>query len=120
MTVNALPVYSTTAPTSVCVGDAITLSATPAGGVWSIFSGSSSSSLSGSTLTGSGAGTTVVRYTDGNGCVVDQSITVNGLPPVSAGSRPVDLFWRECYVDGKWSFFIELGQRHRCYESCDG
>ena len=85
MTVNALPVYSTTAPTSVCVGDAITLSATPAGGVWSIFSGSSSSSLSGSTLTGSGAGTTVVRYTDGNGCVVDQSITVNGLPPVSAG-----------------------------------
>ena len=34
MTVNALPVYSTTAPTSVCVGDAITLSATPAGGVW--------------------------------------------------------------------------------------
>ena len=85
VTVNALPVYSTTAPTSVCVGDAITLSATPAGGVWSIFSGSSSSSLSGSTLTGSGAGTTVVRYTDGNGCVVDQSITVNGLPPVSAG-----------------------------------
>jgi uncharacterized protein YjdB len=86
ITVRALPVYSTTAETDVCVGDAITLSATPVGGVWSILSGSSSSNLSGSTLTGSSAGTTVVRYTDGNGCVVDQSITVNGLPNVSAGS----------------------------------
>ena len=86
ITVNAKPVYSTSAPTTLCVGNDIALSATPAGGTWSIISGSSSASLSGSTLTGSSAGTTVVRYTDGNGCVVDQSITVNGLPTVSAGS----------------------------------
>ena len=70
----------------MCVGSDIALSATPAGGIWSIVSGSSSSSISSSTLTGVSAGSTVVRYTDGNGCVVDQSITVNGLPNVSAGS----------------------------------
>ena len=85
ITVNALPVYSSSAQTAVCVGSDIALSATPAGGIWSIVSGSSSSSLSSSTLTGVSAGSTVVRYTDGNGCVVDQSITVNGLPNVSAG-----------------------------------
>ena len=67
------------------------MSATPAGGTFAIVSGSTSASLSGDatngyTLTGSSAGTTVVRYTDVNGCEVDQSITVHGLPLVNAGS----------------------------------
>jgi uncharacterized protein YjdB len=86
VTVHALPVYSTTAATAVCVGDNLSLSATPAGGTWSLVGTTNKATLSGSTLSANSAGTVTVRYTTSTGCYVDQQITLNGLPAVDAGS----------------------------------
>jgi uncharacterized protein YjdB len=68
------------------VGDNLSLSATPAGGTWSLVGTTNKATLSGSTLSANSAGTVTVRYTTSTGCYVDQQITLNGLPAVDAGS----------------------------------
>ena len=77
---------NTTSSNAIC-SDGITtraLTATPAGGIWSLAPGSSASigTISGSTFTvGSVSGTAIIRYTLA-GCSSDVSITINPTPSV--------------------------------------
>jgi hypothetical protein len=85
ITVNALPVVSTGSYGPYCAGGtAVSLSGTPAGGIWS------GSGVSGSSFDPAVAGVYSVTYTytDENGCTASAatSITVNALPVVSTGS----------------------------------
>ncbi len=84
MTVNSSP-SAITGPNSVCAGNSITLSDSPAGGTWS-----SSNTLlatagtNSGVVTGVGAGTPTITYSLGAGCTATKTITVNPLP--AAGS----------------------------------
>ncbi len=80
ITVNLSPT-AITGPTDVCVGSAITLASSPAGGTW-VSTTTSVGTIDASTgvLTGITSGTTVVTYTISSGCSMLRTITVNPLP----------------------------------------
>ena len=83
-TVNAMPTIS--GASSVCVGLTTTLtgSATPnATNPWVSATPSVATVSSSGVVTGVSAGTSVITYTNGNGCTVTQTITVNPLPTIT-------------------------------------
>jgi uncharacterized protein YjdB len=85
MTVNSMS--SITGPGSVCAGQTITLSCAGTGGTWSSADiavatvGSASGVVSGLT-----AGTSLVSYTLGTGCVATALVTVNNFSAISGPS----------------------------------
>ena len=84
VTVNPLPVIP--AGQNVCAGATTTLSGSPTG-AWSIAS-TTTATVSGSGLaTGNLAGTTLVNYTIGTGCMNTTTLLVNPLPSVITGNR---------------------------------
>ncbi len=88
VTVNAAPTAGITGTTSICNGDATTLTASPGTGVsydWSTAETTGSINVSPTTNT-----TYQVLVTDGNGCQdsVQQLVTVNALPTVTGNASP--------------------------------
>ena len=82
VTVNPLPT-SILGPTSVCVGQTITLS-DAGGGTW--FSTNTAVATVGSStgvVTGVAQGATVITYTLGTGCITTTTINVNPLSPIT-------------------------------------
>ncbi len=86
-TVNAIPgVINGIA--SACVGLTTSLSDGTAGGTWSSSDGTLATVATTGIVTGVAAGTPVITYTLGTGCIRTASVTVNPLSPVT-GSLPV-------------------------------
>ncbi|NGY39003.1 Ig domain-containing protein, partial [Flavobacterium sp. XN-5] len=84
ITVNPLPTITGTL--TVCVGSTITLtgSVTPnATNPWVSASPSVATVNSSGVVTGVSAGTSVITYTNSNGCTVTQTVTVNSLPTIT-------------------------------------
>ncbi len=89
VTVYPLP-SAITGPANVCVGSNISLSAAPAGGVWTSGSSLVANVASGTgTVTGSSAGGAVITYSLGAGCISTASVTVNQVPFAIAGATSV-------------------------------
>ena len=94
--VYALPVVPAIAgASSVCVGQAITLTNDSTGGVWSVDNTSLATITSNGILTGIAVGSVTVSYTktNSNGCVktVTKTISVNALPIITTitGNSPI-------------------------------
>ena len=89
VTVNSNPT-TITGTTNVCVGLTTTLNSTPAGGTWSSSNGNATIALSTSgVITGSVAGTSVITYTLGTGCIITTVVTVNDNPTIITGTPNV-------------------------------
>jgi hypothetical protein len=74
----------TSSSASLCVNATRTLAASPAGGTFSLVSGSAT--VVGTTLTATGAGAIVVQYTATNGCTITQNITAT-----TCGTRTITI-----------------------------
>lgn len=87
LSVTALP-GAISGTMTVCALSATTLSASPAGGVWSSSNTSIAAvgSLTG-TVTGVSAGTSTITYTLGTGCSVTAEVSVNPLPAAISGGN---------------------------------
>ena len=83
VTVNSLPTITGTL--TVCVGltTQLTGSAPTVGGSWSSASTGIATVNSSGLVTGVSAGTSIITYTNGNGCVITATVTVNTLPTIS-------------------------------------
>ncbi|MES2703172.1 MAG: Ig-like domain-containing protein [Bacteroidota bacterium] len=81
-TVGAKP-SSISGPSSVCNGDAITLTNTISGGTWSADSSLATINAATGVLTGIATGTTIVTFTAPAGCIKTKSVTVKALPVVT-------------------------------------
>ncbi len=75
-----------TGASTICSGNSISLTGTPAGGSWSSANSGTASVDGSGIVTGVLAGTTTITYTV-SGSSATQSVTVLALPPVSAGSN---------------------------------
>jgi gliding motility-associated-like protein len=78
--------------TSVCIGNKLEFvgSGTPATSNPWISSNTSSATVSNTGLvTGISAGTSIVTYSDVNGCKATRSVTVNSNPTISGGDKPI-------------------------------
>ncbi|MDA8994471.1 Ig-like domain-containing protein, partial [Schleiferiaceae bacterium] len=90
-TVNATPTITGT--TLVCLGSSATLtgSGTPAGvDPWISANTSVATINSSGVITPVGSGTSVITYTDNNGCSTTTTVTVNALPTTTITSSDVD------------------------------
>jgi hypothetical protein len=74
----------TSSSASLCVNGTRSLAASPAGGTFSLVSGSAT--VVGTTLTATGAGAIVVQYTATNGCTTTQNITAT-----TCGTRTITI-----------------------------
>ncbi|MBX2905665.1 MAG: gliding motility-associated C-terminal domain-containing protein [Taibaiella sp.] len=88
ITINPAPAVSIiTGPSSVCVGDTMTLSISATGGTWSSTATGIATIGTSGKVTGVTPGTTTISYTVTNSCgtiAATKVITVNPLPTVSA------------------------------------
>jgi uncharacterized protein YjdB len=106
VTVNPLPT-PVSGPSSVCVGQTITLTDGTAGGVWTssnitIATVGSSSGI----VTGVGAGVDTITYTLGSGCIATKVITVNPLAPISGPTalcQGLSYTFSDAVAGGTWS-----------------
>jgi uncharacterized protein YjdB len=90
VTVHALPSTITgPSPMWVCENATVTLSSSPAGGVWSSPSGSVAVNPVTGAVTGIAAGTATISYMFGIGCVRTATITVNPQPATITGNLNV-------------------------------
>jgi uncharacterized protein YjdB len=86
VTVNTLP-STITGGTNVCIGATTTLSATPAGGLWSSSNGNATVIAGTGVVTGVFAGTSILSYTLPSGCYRTTIVNVSPLPTgISAAS----------------------------------
>ena len=97
VTVNPLPGV-VNGLTKVCVGSTISLSDTSAAGNWT----STGGAITGTdgTVTGVSAGTAVVTYLFGTGCIATKTITVNALPAAISGSATLCSGLATAFSDG--------------------
>ncbi len=77
------PLSPIVGPSSVCVGQSITLTDAVGGGSWSSPSGVGIATVDSATsfITGIAAGTSIITYTLPTGCITSKSITINPLTP---------------------------------------
>lgn len=76
-------------PSTVCQGESVTLSSSPAGGVWSSSAVAFATVSAAGGVTGVGAGTVIVTYMLPTGCFRTFPVTVNPLPSVITGGAVV-------------------------------
>lgn len=88
VTVNALPA-SIVGATSLCAGNSISLSNASAGGTWSSSNTNVTINATSGVVTGSSAGTSVITYTNGGGCIGTKMVTVNPSPAPITGTGVV-------------------------------
>ncbi len=84
VTINALPTISGTA--SACVGSTTTLTGSGTAAAlnpWVSASTSVATVSNAGVVSGVSAGTSVITYTNSNGCTVNQTVTINALPTIS-------------------------------------
>lgn len=81
VTVNPLTPIS--GPTSVCQGQNITLANSIAGGIWSTASVCVTIGSTSGTVSGLSAGTALISYLNGSGCLATYVVTVNPTSPIS-------------------------------------
>lgn len=105
VTVQPLPVAISGTKT-VCVGSTTSLSDATGGGTWSASNGNATVSGTG-LVTGVTAGTDVITYTIGTGCIVTTIVTINPLPSAISGATSVCLGFTVTLSDatagGTWS-----------------
>lgn len=85
VTVNGFPA-AITGPSSVCVGNTITLVDATPGGMWSSSAASIASAGTAGDILGVSAGTATISYTATTGCITTTIITVNAYPAAITGS----------------------------------
>ncbi len=83
--VTVLPLSAISGVTSVCMGSTTALTYPISGGVWTS-SSPAVASVAGGFVSGIAAGTTIVSYTFGNGCVSTTVITVNPVSPITGSA----------------------------------
>lgn len=88
LTVNPTP-SAITGASAVCVGQTITVSATPAAGTWSVSNANANIDAVSGIITGVTNGTSVVTYTLAGGCNTTYTITINALPAAITGATSV-------------------------------
>jgi uncharacterized protein YjdB len=89
VTVNALP-GAITGLSSVCVGQSTTLINSSAGGTWAVSTPATGTiDATTGTFTGIAAGTCLVSYSLGSGCVTTTIMTINALPGAIAGTLSI-------------------------------
>jgi uncharacterized protein YjdB len=86
VTVNAAPA-AIVGPTSLCVGSSATMTDATPSGTWSVSGGATITA--GGVVTGTTAGTAVVTYMLGTGCISTFIMTINPLPDAIAGTASV-------------------------------
>lgn len=105
-TINPVPALIS-GPTSICVGDIVTMSDASVGGLWS--SGNANISVGSSTgiVTGNAAGTSVLSYILPTGCFITQAETIAPLPALISGTSSVcegsTIIYSDASVGGIWS-----------------
>ena len=88
VTVN--PNSPVTGPTTVCVGNTITLSDATAGGTWSSTTAAVATVVTATgVVTGVATGTDVIKYTVAGGCVNSYTVTVTPLPGTITGGTNI-------------------------------
>ncbi len=90
VTVNSLPTSITPGATAICAGTTTTVTGLPASGTWSA-SPSTVATVSGAGVVGGvGAGTATITYTNGSGCYITTTLTVNPsfVPSVVINATP--------------------------------
>ena len=105
ITVNPLPA-AITGPTSVCVGNNITLTDVTGGGTWSTPSPTATVGATTGVVSGVSAGTALISYTIGTGCAGTATITVNPLPSAITGPTAVcvgSTITEVCPAGGTWT-----------------
>ena len=88
VTINANPT-AITGTLSVCIGLTTTLNSTPAGGTWTSSNGNAIIDAVTGMVTGSAAGTSVITYTLGTGCINITTVTINANPTTITGITTV-------------------------------
>jgi len=84
------PVSPISGPTTVCIGNSITLTDGISGGTWSSGApGTASVNSSTGVVTGSAVGTAMISYTNPSGCVTTYAISVTGTPGPITGSTTI-------------------------------
>ncbi len=83
------PVAPITGPLSMCVGGSVTLSNATPGGTWSSSNTLVATVSISGTVNGIAAGTSMIDYTTGSGCVATAVVTVNPNPGPIAGPTTV-------------------------------
>lgn len=106
ITINSLPA-AITGIMAFCVGSSTTLSDVGAG-TWSSGSAAATVPSSGSgVLNGASAGTSIITFTNGNGCIAVATVTVNALPAtisgISATCTGSTLTLSDATAGGSWS-----------------
>lgn len=106
VTVYALP-GTITGSNSVCEGGTIALSNTTSGGSWSSSAPLKATINVSGMVTGVSAGTAVITYTLGSGCIAVKTITINQTPLPITGSSAVckssSITLVESLTGGSWS-----------------
>jgi gliding motility-associated-like protein len=107
VTVHALPA-NIGGPSAVCAGSTITLTDSIAGGTWSVTPTAVATIVSTTgVLSGVTAGTAIVTYTNGQGCIKTKVITVNPLPAPISGPTDVcvgsTILLHDATPGGTWS-----------------
>ncbi len=88
LTVNPTP-SAITGASAVCIGQTITVSATPTAGTWSVSNANATIDAVSGIITGVSNGTSVVTYTLAGGCYTTYTITINALPVAITGATSV-------------------------------
>eukprot|EP01035_Chromulina_nebulosa_P021038 gene21038-27264_t len=81
------PIYGGTA--ALCLGETTTLSSGTTGQTWSSSTLGVATVVPGGVVTGVGAGTTTISYTNSGGCATTKIVTVNGPLPANTGTLTV-------------------------------
>lgn len=83
MTINITPVI--TGGSSICTGSTLSLTGSPAGGIWSSSVPTIASAGSTGIISGLGSGTATITYSSGS-CYASKSVTVNPVASISGSS----------------------------------
>ena len=106
VTVNPLPA-GITGTTAVCVGLTSPLADATGTGSWSSSDASKATVDGSGTVTGVGAGSAIITYTLGTGCIATTTMTINGLPATISGAIDVcntyNTLFTESSGGGSWS-----------------
>jgi sugar lactone lactonase YvrE/uncharacterized protein YjdB len=113
ITINALPAPAAiSGPSTVCVGDSVTLTNALAGGIWSASNPNAAVGSGTGIVTGVSSGTDVINYTMSNSCgsvSASWPVTVNDLADPGAISGPVSvclgasITLTDAVAGGSWS-----------------
>jgi hypothetical protein len=89
VTVNPTPAPLSSITNSMCVGGTITFLSSTSGGTWSTAHTAIATIVSGGTISGVAAGTTLISYANVFGCANTATVTVHPVPGANTGTTEV-------------------------------